>query len=356
MSHPLKLAGAYGSPYSLKMRAVLRYRQIPFRWVLRGSPWDVDFPPVPVALIPAIAFPDADGTYTDAMVDSSPLIMRLETLYSEGRSLVPTDPVVAFLDHLVEDYADEWVTKAMYHYRWHHRYPNAIDKASSLLPLNQRLHASDHQLAESKRFIADRQIGRTALVGSTEQNRPVLEGSYVRLLQLLEAHLTGRAEQGPRTNDFLFGGRPARADFGLYGQLSQLVHWEPDSMQIAVEVAPRVMVWVDWLDDLSWWETTNDDAWVDRDGVAPTTLALLPEIGDTYAPFMIANARALGSGATEVVCEIDDHEYRQGPFAYQGKCLTWLREQHAALSAGDRAVVDRLLAGTGCEQLLTAEV
>jgi hypothetical protein len=71
---------------------------------------------------------------------------------------------------------------------------------------------------------------------------------------------------------------------------------------------------------------------------------------------MVANARALRSGATEVVCRIDDHEYRQAPFAYQGKCLGWVREQHASLSPTDRAVVDGLLAGTGCEQLLNAEI
>ena len=66
-AHPLKLAGAYGSPYSLKMRAVLRYRHIPFTWVLRDSELD-DLPPVPVRLIPAIAFPDADGEYREAMI------------------------------------------------------------------------------------------------------------------------------------------------------------------------------------------------------------------------------------------------------------------------------------------------
>jgi hypothetical protein len=41
----------------------------------------------------------------------------------------------------------------------------------------------------------------------------------------------------------------------------------------------------------------------------------------------------------------------QKPFPYQGKCLQWLREGHAALAAGDRTVVDVVLTGTGCEAL-----
>ena len=44
-----------------------------------------------------IAFPDEYGDYREAMIDSSPQIERLETMFTE-RSLVPTDPVVAFID------------------------------------------------------------------------------------------------------------------------------------------------------------------------------------------------------------------------------------------------------------------
>jgi hypothetical protein len=106
-------------------------------------------------------------------------------------------------------------------------------------------------------------------------------------------------------------------------------------------------------DDLSWWETDANDGWVGRDAIPQTTMALLSEIGRTYVPFMLANAQALQSGADETVCQIDGAEYRQGPFAYQGKCLVWLRDQYAALTDIDRRAADSLLGGTGCEPLFT---
>ena len=337
--HPLKLAGAYGSPYTMKMRAVLRYRRIPFTWVPRDSKWD-DLPPVPVRLIPAIAFPDADGVYGEAQIDSSPLIMRLEGMHSE-RSLVPTDPVVAFLDYLIEDYADEWVTKPMYHYRWY--YEEAIEKAGSLLPLDMDQQMSVEQWEKAKRFITKRQISPRALVGSTEENRPVIEQSYERLLDLLQRSIT--------ETPFLLGDRPGRGDFGLYGQLRQLIGWDPVSARVAIERAPRVVNWVERVDDLSWWSVDGADGWCGREEIRAITSELLSEIGRTYVPFMLGNDLAAKAGAEEMSCVIDGMEYRQGTFPYQVKCLAWLRAEHAALSPDDRAVVDGLLAGTGCEAL-----
>ena len=73
---------------------------------------------------------------------------------------------------------------------------------------------------------------------------------------------------------------------------------------------------------------------------------------------LVANTEALMSGADEVICQItepsgESREYRQAPFGYQAKCLTWLREAYEALSDPDRSRVDAVLNGTGCEQLFT---
>jgi len=338
--HPLVLGGQYGSPYSLKMRAVLRYRHIPFTWVLRDSKWD-DLPKPPVPIIPVIAYKDADGSYGDVTVDSSPQIMRLEAEFSD-RSVVPTDPALAFIDWLIEDFGDEWVTKMMYHYRW--AYEADIDKAGQLLPISRNLQMDSDQQQQMYDFITTRQIGRRELVGSTDLNQPIIEGSFERLLDIMQEQFA--------THDFMLGDRPGRGDFGIYGQFTQLVKWEPTSTAVAVARAAKTIHWTDRMDDLSWLPVEGDDGWVSLEALPPATHKLLTEIGSTYAPFMVANAQALMSGADEVVCEINGQNYRQAPFGYQGKCLAWIREQYAALSDTDRARVDTALTGTGCEALV----
>ena len=341
-SRDVTLVGAYGSPYSIKMRAVLRYRRISHRWVVRGSKEDQGFPKPPVAIIPMLAFRDDDGDYSEVMVDSSPQILRLEENYS-ARSLLPADPVIGFFDHLIEDYGDEWVTKMMYHYRWHHTYVDAIAKAGNMLPLMSDNQMNPEQHREIKDFITKRQMNRTALVGSTDQNRDVIEDSFIRLLTTLETHLT--------EHQFLLGSRPGRGDFGLFGQFSQLFFWEPDSSLLAARQSPRSVIWAYQVDDLSSLEISENEGWVTRNNLPESLLSLLTEIGRTYAPFLIANEQAIEAEDPELSCLIDGREYKQAPFAYQNKCLNWIREAFRQLSADDQQAVAQILNGTGCEVL-----
>ena len=109
------LHGINPSPYSVKMRAILRYRRIPFVWRGIGDPRSAaianNLPPV----MPVLTFPDGR-----VMNDSTPLVYALEREHPGQRSIIPDDPVNAYLSDLLEDFGDEWVTKIMFHYRWYY--------------------------------------------------------------------------------------------------------------------------------------------------------------------------------------------------------------------------------------------
>ena len=198
---PLKLVGAPGSPYTRKVRALLRYRRIEHLFVIRNSDSDRDIPAVPVPLLPVLVFPGAAGAGDEAMIDSTFQVRRLEDEFA-GRSVVPPDPAMAFLDFLIEDYADEWLTKAMFHYRW--AYAADIAKAGAVLPHWSRVNASDETIAPLSKIFRERQIGRLGVVGSNETTAPVIEESYRRLLRALDAHLARLP--------YVMGQRPGAAD------------------------------------------------------------------------------------------------------------------------------------------------
>lgn len=336
------IGGGHGSPYTRKLRAVLRHRRIPYELITAPGPGIAgrsDLPPSPLPLLPVLYVPQPDGGY-EALSDTSPIIRRLEHLWPD-RSVFPADPVLALLVSLIEDYADEWLTKVMFHYRWGTE--DGVAYANQALPL-WRIGTPDAVVAKFAGTFGQRQIDRLSgvVAGSVEVTGPIIEASYRRLLVGLRDHLTA--------HPFLLGDRPSAADFALVGQLSQLVQVELPSMLIARELAPRVAAWVDVAEDLSGWEW-DGDGWLTRDEVPATFDWLLREIGRTYAPFMVANAEAITNGDEQMRCQIDGQTYWQRPFPYQRKCLGWLREEYGALTPTDQAVVDERLAGTGCQVL-----
>ena len=339
MTDPVALSGAPGSPYTRKMLAVLRYRRIPYRYLIVSNPALADMPRAKVPLLPTFYLPGADGVL-EAVTDSTPLIRRFEGEYA-GRSLIPGDPALAFLDALIEDYADEWLTKAMFHYRW--AYATDIAKASAILPCWRGLSVPDSDLAERGRAVAERQIGRLRYVGSNTVTGPIIEASYKRFLEAFEDHL--------RVLPYLMGRRPGASDFATYGQLTQLAEFDPTPAALTLSVAPRVTAWVGMMEDQSGVEPADED-WIDPANPPPTLKALLREVGRVYTPVMLANARAVAAGAAEVAAEVDGQAWTQQPFPYQAKCLKTLREAHAALDPDARKVVDAALDGTGCEALL----
>ena len=338
MTDLLPVRGSPGSPYTRKMLALLRYRRIPYRY-LQGAQEAAGLPAPKVGLIPVIYFPGEDGELT-AEVDSTPIIRRLEAEYP-GRSVIPGDPAIAFINYLLEDYGDEWLTKAMFHYRWY--YEDDIEMAGSVLPHYADVTQPDEQMAAAKAAFSERQISRLYVVGSNDTTAPVIEASYRRFLERLNAHLSAWP--------FLLGNRPGSADFACFGQLTQLVQFDPTPSALAARSFPRVHAWVSKMEDLCGLEPTAED-FVTADAFPPTLVDLLEEVGRTYVPVMLANARALDQGESQVSAIVEGEEWQQEPFPYQGKCLQWLRVEYARLGEDDRARVDEILAGTGCEALV----
>jgi glutathione S-transferase len=334
----LRIVGIHGSPYSRKLLAALRYRRIPYAWIVRDSVEDHDLPKPRVSLLPQV-IDEESGT---AVTDSTPILRDLDRLFPDRR-VRPTDPVVALLDSILEDWADEWLTKPMFHYRW--AFEDDIRRASDVLPRWSRPERDDEIVRTGGGMFAQRQIGRLGVVGSNAVTAPVIEASYRRALALISEHLLG--------NRFLMGARPGASDFGVYGQLTQLTGFDPTPTAIAYESAPRVVAWVNLVEDLSGVEPKEED-WLSRDAVPATIRALLGEVGRVYVPFLLANARAIASGAETVECTIDGKPWTQKPFPYQAKCLGFLRDELAALSGADRKAAALILEGTGCEPLFAA--
>lgn len=235
---PLELMGVPGSPYTRKMLALLRYRRIAYRLIPSSrhtSETDNgrfrERPQPHVALLPTFYALDDTGQEI-AICDSTPLIREFEKTFS-GRNVIPDNPALAFLDYLLEDYADEWLTKAMFHYRW--SYEPDISKAGQILARWTNITSSDEAISGKSKYITDKQISRLSYVGSNEITCDTIEESFTRFIDLLNKHFC----QMP----FLLGERPSACDFAVYGQLTCLALFDPTPQGIILKRAPRVHAW-----------------------------------------------------------------------------------------------------------------
>lgn len=280
-------------------------------------------------MIPVVCYPN--GSYK---TDTTPIIYDLEKRHPNNRSVIPPDPALAFLSHLIEDMTDEWLTKAVFYYRFHTVKDGCY--GANWVQDDARPQLTADQLNKATKIFHKRQLSRLNLVGAIEENAPILEETYKRTIRILEKSVANER--------FLFGSRPALADFGLIGQLTTLMS-DLTPGEIMRKMAPRTESWVKRGHDLS----GVDGSWEsDNDILSDMISGLLEIAGDMYLPYLRANAEAIRARSKEMEIRLCNVKMRQASFGYQAKCLNWLKAEFNALSSVERNKIQPLMQDTGC--------
>ncbi len=325
------LFGAEESPYSVKLRGYLSYKGLPFVWQSRNDNPELFAQHAKVPLIPLLVTPDQQG-----LQDSTPIIEGLEAEHSEP-SVYPTDSVARFVNFVLEEFADEWGNKWMFHYRWA-REVDQIACAQRLAKVNapQAGVAELNALAEK---IRERMTNRVWFVGSTRQTAHQIEASFKDFLELFDVHLS--------TRPYVFGQRPSFADFALWGQLYNC-HRDPTPRRIIEIQAPNTLAWIQRMHQPI--NSGDFETWAELE----TTMVpiLKDQVGGLFLPWSVANAQAIENGEEEFSVQLSTGQWRQKPQKYHARSLQMLRQKYAQV---DTPATKRVMEQCGCLSALDVE-
>jgi glutathione S-transferase len=326
MAEGYRIIGAEMSPYSVKVRSYFRYKGIPFQWIPRNPASQAEFEKyAKMPIIPLVVTPEGTG-----IQDSTPIIEQVEKLHPEP-SIHPAEPVTNFMSTLIEEFGDEWGNKWMFHYRW----AREIDQRCSAgrIARMRAPKASEEEHAALAGQVRIRMVERVWYVGSNELTASQIEIGFQEMLGLLDDHLS--------TRPYLFGGRPAFGDFGLWGQLYEL--WtDPTAGALIEGNAPHVL---DWIHRMLWPRAEGSfESWKT---LAPTMMPILTrQVGRQFWTWTLANEKALAESKDEFSVTLGDNVWIQKPQKYHARSLGMLRAKYASLA--DKQDLDLILAAAGC--------
>ena len=325
-----RIYGSELSPYSVKVRSFFRYKKLDHEWIPRSPAMRAEFQKyAKLPLVPLVVTPEGEG-----IQDSTPILERFEASHPEP-SVTPADPALAFVSALLEEYGDEWGNKWMFHYRW--RYQPDVWSTAERIAQQMMGAKGTLAVAQARAAVAERMMGRLRFVGSNDETEPLIEASFARALGMIDAHLASRP--------YLLGGRPAMADFGLWGQLYEAAT-DPTPGAIMRASAPNVMAWIQRM--------LSPRAEGDFEALAalePTLKPLLSqEVGALFLPWSAANAAAIARGDKSFTMSLGGGEWTQEPQKYHARSLAELRRKYEM--AKGTTGLEPLLAESGCLKAL----
>ncbi|RYD89029.1 MAG: glutathione S-transferase family protein, partial [Sphingomonadales bacterium] len=226
-----RLFGAETSAYSTKLRSYLKYKAVAFDWVPRTSETEDElkrlsrFGTLPV-LVTASGF---------AVHDTTPMMEALEADSPEP-SATPADPAIAFLACVLEEYADAWLAKAAFHYRWTRKKDQRLAAQRSIEEYYPSGIPGDKKATEE--LAIETMTGQLKAMQLEGELGAVVEKSFKKFIKLLDDHL--------KKHLFIFGERPSIADFAIAGQLIQMMK-DPTPAKIIEKDGEFVAKWCEFM-------------------------------------------------------------------------------------------------------------
>jgi glutathione S-transferase len=309
----------------------MRYKSIPHQAV------EVDlkvfngqiYPSTGVRKVPAVR--TSDGQW---LFDTTPTIAWFEERYTTC-PVVPDDPALAFVAHLLEDYGDEWLWRPAMWWRW--EYP----------PSRRAVGWRIGSLANMGSVVASvlgahfaRRQRREWLWGDgvTPASADAVRDMYLEELSFLQPLL--------ETQPYILGSHPSVADFGYFGPMFRHFGNDPDPSEVMRRRAPAVYEWLARL-----WNATTDKlgphqtwTWPAVDSWQP----LLRRVAREYLPYLHQNAVAFRDGQKRF-------DFTGEKLVFKGTVTTdyrvWCREvlqrRYQTLAVDARARVEELFASPG---------
>ncbi len=330
MQQHYRIIGSELSPYSVKVRSYCRYKGISHEWLSRGTHQALFERHAKLPLIPLIISAD-----DESLQDSTPIIEWLESKYPHP-PIHPEDSRSRFVSQLLEEFADEWGNKWVFHLRW----AREVDQLSAASRIVESLapEADASQREAMIPGIIKRMTGRVWFVGSSPLTASQIEDSFTEVLTLLDAHLAERP--------YVFGDRPALGDLGLWGELYS-ASTDPTAGEIIRSRYPQVSDWIQrLLEPQQPAANTRFEPW---DSLVPSLLPLITgPVAGQFLPWTQANAAALETGTDEFSVMLRGQEWHQKPIKYHARSYQALRDKYAEVDATTRD----LMRETGCHQFL----
>ena len=266
------------SYFTRKLTGYLDYKGLPYRLrrfananpAARAAGWP--------GAMPVVMTPDGEF-----MWDTTAMIHHLESRFPEPRVL-PADPVLRFIDYVLEDALDEWFYRPAVGSRWFYEENHRVGGWELARDATHEVKAPcDQVYAVVKAHVT----ATCEPFGVTAANIDSWIGEILRpWLRVTGAHLAAQS--------YFLGARPSLADFAFFG--SNAAHFTNDPLcrRWVDADAPQIAAHTHRLMEP---EDQEFGEWIGSGEIPGTLVAVLAELGRFYLPWV---SRAAIDGRAEI--------------------------------------------------------